>query len=1064
MRLLHVSDLHACQRDTVDRGAILLSFLDDVAQQHAEKQIEVIVVTGDIAFAGLADEYRLAEQYFLNPLLERLELGRDRIVLAPGNHDIDRTRIDDYTEAGLRQNLNSREELTSLFDDAKLHRYIDRLNDYRAFHRDFYSEVAVHTTALLANCHRVDTSVGQIGFAALNTAWRATGSPNDGDRGYLLLGDRQVRGSLDHLNDCSLRVAAMHHPLDWLAPFDADDVRVDLERRFDVILLGHLHEPEPQQLVSTRGHCIYGRAGCLYEHFQYPNSYSLLDLDPMVNQVTFLVRRYFPARRAFDSAVDLAPNGRVEFELRSPTPTTAARAVVERVPYNVVLGVLVEIAHETSVLADHVAQLRLRSVGEILVPPVFLPVPHEQAVAALEPGTSRRVERVDILELLGDHQCVVVAGNPETGLTSSLLWTLESYYLSDGRLPVYLRFSDIGPGRDPVKRAITAALSRLPEASTGNAEPLLAVGIDEVDPRSPKAFKRLVTHIASNSDNRFLLGCHAESHDMIMRSLEDAGISRARVFLGPFGRRELKMLARKFLGGLDRPLVDRVLGILRSEQLPRTPFLMAALVVVLDATDLPPGERSETAIIERYVNLLLGRVSPTEDARLALDFRNYEHILSSFAEHLVERGSDRVSRLESEAFLIEYWQNKGWEGSPSRVLDALVERRMLIEDRDGVGFRHRALHHLFIAKQMFEDEAFRQAVMESPLEFSSAVRHAAALNRSDRDLLVTVGKVLEACLADLSGIDEALFPRIDAAPGWSHAPDLERAARSLRPVPELPPEVVDEHMDDMWDDIEAADIRAVEEPGAPSPRFLASVELLSSVLRNSELVDDVDLKERLLREALRGWGVVAVLGAIFEDQTHLSREMIEDLFEGMDEDGGDESHRAQKVERIVKVSAVFFAGIGVLMALGSVKMTNLLERVLDDDEFMSVPANAFFATFLYVHLTQYDRGRRLTTLFKDHGSNTVLRDIVHFLCLLAYYRETLSKGEETVFENLLVDIGLSDQGVRGTAERVAARNFLLKELRKSRIRAASKHELDDGGLLDVEIAPPRGETQSEAGG
>ena len=1061
MRLLHVSDLHFSERDAVDRRAVLASFLDDVVEQNAQVRIEAVVVSGDIAFAGRAAEYRLAHLHFLDPLLDRLSLGRERIVLAPGNHDIDRSQIDEYTEKGLQDHLDSREALTRLFDEGRLPRYVDRLKDYNEFHTQFYSAAPPAEAAYLAACHKIETTAGLIGFAALNTAWRATGSSNDADRGRLLLGDRQLRGSLEQLDNCRLRVAVMHHPLDWLAAFDADDIRVDLERGFDIVLLGHLHEPEPMQLLSARGRCIYGQAGCVYESIDYPNSYSLIDIDPDANQATFLVRRYFRARREFDCAVDMAPGGRVDFELPASLPTATPGAVVAQVPHNAVLGVLVEIAHETSVLADHVAQLSPRSVGELLVPPVYLPVPHEQAVAALEPGSPRRVKRVDILQSLQDHQCIVVAGDPETGLTSSLLWTLESHYVSDDRLPVYIRFSDIGPGKDPVGRAVTAALSRLPEAANADVPPPLIVGVDEVDPRASKAFARLVSHMSANPGNRFLIGCHRDNHDIVMRSVEEAGISVSRVFLGPFGRRDLKILARKFVGSLDRVLVDRVLDILHSEQLPRTPFLMAALVVVLDATDLAPHERSETAIIERYVDLLLGRVSPREDARVALDFRNYEHILASFASHLVDRGARRISRLDAEAFLVDYWRRKGWSGSPARVLDALVGRRMLIEDRDGVGFRHGALHHLFIAKQMFEDPVFRESVMKCPLDFSSSVRHAAALNRSDRQLLERVGQVLEGCLSELEGIDESLFPRIDADPGWSQAPGLENAARSLRPVPHVPPDVVDEHMDVMWDDLEAADATSDQEPeSTPSSRFMGAIELLSSVLRNSELLDDVEMKEQLLREAIRGWGVAAVLLAFVEDQTHAYHDMVKSLF------GAREGERLRErqeriLDAIAKSTAVFVAGISCLMSLGSLKMVGLLERVLDDDEFMAEPANAFFGTFLYVHLTTHDRARRLTSLVDRHGSNTVIRDIVRHLALLAYYRESLGREEETGFENLLVDIGMSDQNVRGGAERAAARSYLLAEVRKARILASAKQQAVADGLLDVEAEPAAGDAEKD---
>src|SRR5829696_409093 len=108
MRMLHVSDLHVSPRDAIDRRAVIASFLRDVVAQNRDQQVEAVVVSGDIAFSGQAEEYRLAEEQFLDPLLELLSITRDRVVLAPGNHDINRDSIDPFTEAGLRQELQTR--------------------------------------------------------------------------------------------------------------------------------------------------------------------------------------------------------------------------------------------------------------------------------------------------------------------------------------------------------------------------------------------------------------------------------------------------------------------------------------------------------------------------------------------------------------------------------------------------------------------------------------------------------------------------------------------------------------------------------------------------------------------------------------------------------------------------------------------------------------------------------------------------------------------------------------------------------------------------------------------
>jgi Calcineurin-like phosphoesterase len=1031
VRVLHVSDLHASATDAVDRRAIVQAFLADVKVKHGETPIDLVLFSGDLAFGGVSADYTIARDQFVLPLLKAIELEASHLVMAPGNHDVDISKIDDIIEGGLRSRLQTREELCRLFDEGRVPLYTDRIGEYESFHDDFYAGSDVVQVADLAYCHRLTVRGVVVGVAAIDSAWRATGSPNDADQGHLLVGDRQIRYALEALGECDVRIAVLHHPLNWMSPFDHDDIRIDLEKQFDLIATGHLHEPEPQQVAGSRGHCVYSQAGCLYETADYPNAYSLIDIDRDSNAVRFAIREYVPRRREFDAAVRLAEGGIVEVPFRASSSSPGAD-LVARVPYTSVLRTLADVAQTTSVLADHVSQLQTADLGDIIVPPVVLPIPYEQALIAEDPKSRARVERSDILKELTENRCVVLVGDPETGLTSALLWTLQNHFERDSSsLPVYLSFSSIGPGKSPIDDAISSYLARLEGGPFADHRPPLIIAVDDVVLYKPKILRRLIDYVAAHPEDSFLLGCHQRSHDGLIEAMEARGVSSSRLFLGPFGPRELRSLSRKFLGGLDRALVSRVLKVIRSEKLPRTPFLMAALVVVLDSSDLPVNERTETSILDRYVNILLGRVAPAEDPRFFLDFRNYEHILARLAERLVHLGAERLSRIDAEEFLVEYWRSKGWEGSPSKVLDSLVLRRMLTEDDHGIGFRHPALRDLFLAKMLLEDGDVRRWVLEDPLRYAPAIRHAAALARSDRDLLVAASDVLEQRRLEIDGVNEGLFRLVGDAPGWSSSPDLANAARMLGPVPETPVEQLDDQYDEVWEEMEAAELQRTEPEPTPSRRFMLAVDLLSGVLRNSELVDDVELKYGLLTAAIRGWGTGAVFLALDEDRTNVGR----DLFASIARDLGsklDDDALARLAETMAKVMIALATGIAVLEGLGTVKLLALVERALDDDEFMSEPANALFTTFLYVQMVTKGRGARLRILLDMHGSHVVVREIVRFIALRTYYRESLSHDETTRYENVLVEVGLLHQGVREPRARASAQGRLLAEIRRNK--------------------------------
>ena len=92
--ILHISDIHieSDPDKKFDRTVVLEPLLERVREDY-EKGLkpELVAVTGDIACKGIKEEYDLATLFFTD-LLDAVELGRDRIFIVPGNHDVNRKK------------------------------------------------------------------------------------------------------------------------------------------------------------------------------------------------------------------------------------------------------------------------------------------------------------------------------------------------------------------------------------------------------------------------------------------------------------------------------------------------------------------------------------------------------------------------------------------------------------------------------------------------------------------------------------------------------------------------------------------------------------------------------------------------------------------------------------------------------------------------------------------------------------------------------------------------------------------------------------------------------------
>ena len=95
---LHLSDWHQ-RGEAFNRKVVRDKLLDDLRQRTridpALAQVDFVVFSGDLAYAGQEKEYLAAQKHFLDPVLKAVGLGPERLFLVPGNHDLDRAELEE---------------------------------------------------------------------------------------------------------------------------------------------------------------------------------------------------------------------------------------------------------------------------------------------------------------------------------------------------------------------------------------------------------------------------------------------------------------------------------------------------------------------------------------------------------------------------------------------------------------------------------------------------------------------------------------------------------------------------------------------------------------------------------------------------------------------------------------------------------------------------------------------------------------------------------------------------------------------------------------------------------
>jgi len=264
---LHLSDLHITAGDAYDSDLVLDGVIELVRREQAGRSPDFIVVTGDIASTGKASEYARATVFF-NDLLAAAGLGEtpERLIVVPGNHDVDRRAL-----RGLARTITDESESQEYFSKDHPRPHFAGQRMFREWHDAFFASVG-RRAANETTCGpivRVATAAGTVAILPINSALFSRG---DDDHSRLWIGRRALRQAVEELKKgrADLKIAAMHHPTEWLADAERGPIRRTLQDAVDVLLTGHLHDPSSAQVTTDRSSALHVAAGATYQGSQYP--------------------------------------------------------------------------------------------------------------------------------------------------------------------------------------------------------------------------------------------------------------------------------------------------------------------------------------------------------------------------------------------------------------------------------------------------------------------------------------------------------------------------------------------------------------------------------------------------------------------------------------------------------------------------------------------------------------------------------------------------------------------------------------------------------------------------
>jgi predicted phosphodiesterase/energy-coupling factor transporter ATP-binding protein EcfA2 len=988
--ILHLSDLHISREKMHDITIVLQALFNDIGNMN--EKIDFILFNGDLINngslgAGDNGEYRLAEEKFIKPLLKATGLTKDRFFLVPGNHDVNRNAIKKWIDADLTDKFNSRDELNAFIDCLEENKTLfARLKDYHEFVREFHSNHQnLITQNELFSTYVFEHEGIKIGFACLNSSWGAFGGP--GDLGKLLVGERQVDNALNDLRRCDIKIAMIHHPLEWLKEFDRESIHGLLITNFDLVLTGHIHSPNSNQLTNSSGKSVFVKAGSLFDGRSY-NGYSVIKIDTEKGEVQISFREYVDRRRAFDVGISVAEQGVVSYSLpmKDKLEHVKKKLDIRRILKNKIIADLNK-KLIPSMSSDTIAP---KEISEIYVPPYVSTVPEN-----FSRGENEAYEMSDDIEtVLQSHKNILFIGRKESGKSTLLSYVFTLYAgLTEGevKIPFIIDFVHLPKGKKPFENAMINFLHDYDIRDFNVQENLEAgncvVMIDNLDVKNAKNIEKLREFCSKYPNNKFVFAMNENILQTVrVENLPDLGCEYATYYIYTFRRTQVRQLVKKWFINMavdDDVIMDHVITSLRRIGVPQTPLTISLLLSIIEKQkNYVP--LNEAALIEKFILIILEKLNFEEarydviDSTIKLDFLSY------LAYRMVQNNKFYFDLLEFDREMINYFSEKALEIETHNFKQSLFEKGLFIQIDQKIYFRYKCFFEFFVAKYMQENPEFKKFVLSENqyLKYINEIVCLTGLTRKDLDILKEIEQRILNLYSEIDPLVEDLeisrIPIKQLLTESLRSENLETKLKEMR---------LDDKEKDKFLDIHVNDsptfIVKKEDPRDRREELINVLTLYAKIIRNCELIDKTEKKK--------------AFGICIEKYCKLTRLLYKILFTKLQE--MEEEPEDNFVYFIVMVLPIIVQNM-LLYSLGTQKLKVTIEEHLKEskDDF-----EKFMLVSLYGDLKLEGYIKKFEEFLKTTDSK-LIRELS--ICKLLYYNSFYKNTDRELFQlwNLLGDL------------------------------------------------------------
>ncbi|VXB04648.1 metallophosphoesterase [Massilia sp. 9I] len=726
---LHVSDIHFASatgwRDNHSRGT-LLTYLKELFKGSEVQKPDLIFCTGDIAFGELKSDSLSAQYESARVFFDELRsvcgedgspLPLDRLFIVPGNHDIDRSKVNKHAQLAYssfaKQSQQFSQDINSQFDSrsTEFRDAVRRLSAYEEFVKSYlpHQHDVNGRLQYALECRINDITVGVAGF---NSAWTCAG--DEDDRNLWLAAEWQFNAARNKISGSDIKIGLIHHPSDWLVLCDRDISNTRIPSEYDFWLHGHSHNA----WVSPGNTHVVIAAGAVGAETsaEFGINITTVNLSRRSCATNLHAKKSGASNWTNAPVADHAPTGKWEYQL--PTRVVAMAYskgyCQDQREHNTSLSMPISIS-QSNEPGDEGLVLRYfsRRLDESLRSFSTHPNKWVDRTISEVSEVSKDVssaKKIDIGDIIKNPLSALIKAPPQYGLTCLAHYiTVEAWKQRPSQLFLYLDARTLQPHKHSVNQAVSDELQLLGRRS----EEIKCVILDSFnDDKNTIKILEIVNDLFSNV--ALIVMQQINPGNFSITQLKCAGRTFTEYYLWALSRNIMRNIVATYnesrVIGDEDVVTARLANDLEVLNLHRTPLNCITLLKVSEFDfDESPVNRCD---IIRRVLFLLFNVDALPSYKSRPDLKDCEFVLGYFCEGLIRENKFLFAR---DKFLVDvqaFCRANLIDLETHSVFDILFQNNIIVSVGHFFRFRFSYWVYYFAAHRMHHDREFAKFILE----------------------------------------------------------------------------------------------------------------------------------------------------------------------------------------------------------------------------------------------------------------------------------------------------------------------------------------------------------------